>query len=970
MLRNKPDSEVLGRILLLQSTLHVMPTEEKIGDFICKGVSDIAGVSVATLCLEGIIVSRWPQDAKDIPELSQYYTVPEEHRQTISASVNSYPLGNSASIHAIPLSTTKHNYGSLLLQVESAEEFALYHPYLENTANLVALVIENRRQEADQRQFNIELERQVQEQTIHLAKANDALRDNEERVRLLLDSTAEAIYGLDLKGNCTFCNFACLRLLGFERPDQLLGKNMHVITHHTRSDGTPYPKKDCQIYEAFQRGKGTHVDDEIFWRADGSSFAAEYWSYPIVREDKIVGSVVTLLDITNRKLAEEELNNHRTHLEELVKARTNEIESANQALQESEERYRRIFEDSPISLWEEDFSAFKIYVDQLRAEGISDFRSYFETHPDAVIKAAALIKIVDINRATIDLYRVDNKSQFLGNLNQVFTESSHKAFREEIIAIAEGETTFEIESTNQTLAGDEIHISLKLSTAPGYEKTLSKVLVSINDITKLKKTEAEMYNAKVLAEGANRTKSIFLANMSHELRTPLNAVLGFSELMARDPQVSQKQSENLKIIKRSGEHLLALINDVLDMSKIEAGRTELELESIDLHLLLQDLGDMFRLRTNDKKLGFNLQLRHGLPRYVSIDAGKLRQVLINLLGNAVKFTEAGKVILRANANNLFDGNWQLRIEVEDTGVGIPAEKIEDIFKPFTQTGHLLANQQGTGLGLAISSQFIQLMGGTISVESMPNKGSVFHFEIPAKVADASEVVQPLEKTRQRIVGLATDEPEWRILIVEDEANNRLLLGQMLASVGFNIRYAANGEEAIHQFQDWHPQLIWMDMRMPVMDGYEATRCIRTLPNGEQTKILALTANAFKEQEKQILAAGCDAVLHKPYNEALIFKTMGEQLGLHYIYEGKDESPSQNSLPKLGIEDLQGLHDAWLMQFLRNAYMGDIETMLSLTKTLPATESETKVKLDHCINNFQFQHLIKTLEEKIGPTEKN
>jgi signal transduction histidine kinase/ligand-binding sensor domain-containing protein/DNA-binding NarL/FixJ family response regulator len=473
-------------------------------------------------------------------------------------------------------------------------------------------------------------------------------------------------------------------------------------------------------------------------------------------------------------------------------------------------------------------------------------------------------------------------------------------------------------------------------------------------ITARKDAEA----AKEKAETANLAKSTFLANMSHELRTPLNAVLGFSEMLGRDSAASTSQKEKTGIINRSGQHLLGLINSVLDMSKIEAGHTELEPEPGDLHRLLEDLGNMFRLRAETKDLEFNLQLQADLPQFVLLDMGKLEQVLINLLGNAINFTELGAVTLRADAKALSDNNWQLHFDVEDTGIGIPADKIDTIFEPFTQAGHSPAKQQGTGLGLAISRQFIQLMGGDITVESTEGEGSLFRFELQAKTTDEA----PSTLTKQRVISLAADEPEWRILIVDDVDDNRLLLRSLLESVGFTVREAVNGEEGIQQFQDWHPQLIWMDMRMPVMDGYEATRRIRELPGGKEIKILALTASAFKEQEGKILAVGCDAVLHKPYHEHDIFTAMGEQLELQYVYEETTETLSKQAVSKLVLEDLQGLPDEWLEQFLTTTRLGDTEAMLALTKTLPASESETKAKLDRYINNFQLESLIKVFEK--------
>jgi len=426
----------------------------------------------------------------------------------------------------------------------------------------------------------------------------------------------------------------------------------------------------------------------------------------------------------------------------------------------------------------------------------------------------------------------------------------------------------------------------------------------------VKKRTEELAQAKDQAETANRTKSAFLASMSHELRTPLNAILGFSEMLGRDPGATNAQQNMIAIINNSGEHLLGMINDVLDLSKIEAGRINLESEAFDLQAMLEDIGRMFDVRAERAQLRFDLEINPTRAHHIKSDPGKLRQILINLLGNAVKFTEQGGVTLRARTWPVVgdDTMVTLQLEVEDSGPGIEPEQLGRIFEPFHQAESSPSTVKGTGLGLAICKSFVELMAGDIRVESTLGQGSLFRVELPVALAEAGDV-ERIETERNTVLGLEPGQPEWRILVVEDNPGSRLLLKTLLAHTGFEAREATNGEEAITQFEQWHPHFIWMDIRMPVMDGYEATAKIRSLPGGNEVKIVALTASVFKEQHMGILEAGCDEVMHKPYQSHKIFDAMARHLGVRYLYEegaeGGDRGTTEQA-SSLSCEQLAGL----------------------------------------------------------------
>lgn len=401
-------------------------------------------------------------------------------------------------------------------------------------------------------------------------------------------------------------------------------------------------------------------------------------------------------------------------------------------------------------------------------------------------------------------------------------------------------------------------------------------------VEKLDRGMGDLVKAKASAELANRAKSGFLANMSHELRTPLNVILGYSEILAQDPSVSKSQKEKLTIISRSGDHLLAMINEVLDISKIEAGKVELKPEFTELPAILENIAQMFKMRAAESGLSFEMHLDNSLARYIRVDVGKLHQILINLLGNSIKFTQQGGVVLRVRTLPLIDSSdaLTLQLEVEDSGEGIRLENLEKVFDPFVQCNKTKVSMNGTGLGLTITKSFTDIMGGRIEVESKPGKGSIFRVALPVVEASAYDL-ENTGATRNDIQKFAPGQSDKRILVVEDHKETRMLLVALMKNAGFDVRAAVNGKDALDNFRQWRPHFVWMDVQMPEMDGYQATRLIRDLPYGKKVFIVALTASVFQEQRELILDAGCDEILYKPFLTNDIFDTMERLLKIRF-----------------------------------------------------------------------------------------
>jgi len=556
--------------------------------------------------------------------------------------------------------------------------------------------------EVEIREVNAALEGRVAERTKTLEQSELALRKSSDTVRLLLDSTAEAIYGIDMQGNCTLCNRACVKLLGYREAADLLGKNMHQMIHYMRFDGTPYPVEECHIYQAFRQGKGSHVDNEVVWRSDGTNFPTEYWSYPIFQDEQVIGAVVTFIDITERRQA-----------------------------------------------------------------------------------------------------------------------------------------------------------------------------------------EVALMAAKAVAEQSNRVKSEFLANMGHEIRTPLTGIIGMTDLALETP-LSPVQRVYLETVRTSGDSLLTVINDILDFSKIEAGKMDLVTLDFNLRDQLKRALKMLSGRAEDKGLELLFDIAPEVPEVLRGDSNRLRQVVVNLVGNAIKFTEVGKVMLRVQVEAADEATHRtLHFVVSDTGIGIPAEKQQVIFAPFSQADSSTTRKYGgTGLGLTISRHLVEKMGGKLWVESEVGRGTQFHFTARLETS---------EKTIEAGTAQFSEHPKdfFRVLVAEDSLVNQRITTRLLEKRGYRAVVVANGREALEALKNENYDLVLMDVHMPEMDGLEATAAIRQREKetGFHQPVIALTASIDRAR---CLAAGMDGHLEKPINPQELDEVLKTQLAhprkVGEIVLANEESP--------------------------------------------------------------------------------
>ena len=575
-------------------------------------------------------------------------------------------------------------------------------------------------------------------------------------------------------------------------------------------------------------------------------------------------------------------------------------------------------------------------------------RSLIESNIDALITTDPRGIITDVNKQMEALTGCTRDELIGAPFKDYFTDPERA---EAGIKRVLGESKLtDYELTARARDGKETVVSYNASTFHDRDRKLQGVFAAARDVTERKRYEQSL-------QQANRAKSVFLANMSHEIRTPMNAILGFSQLMLRDQDLTSRQCQYLGTINRSGEHLLALINDILEMSKIEAGRTTLNPSTFDLPALLEDLEMMFRMRTDEKNLAFSVEEIGDVPQFIVSDINKLRQVFINVLGNAVKFTEQGGIVLSVRADRETATGPVLRVEVRDTGPGISPDDQERLFRHFEQTKTGQQTGTGTGLGLAISREFIRLMGGDITVSSEVGKGSDFVIHLPLKEGQAKAV--HARDNPRRVMRLMSGQTTSRVLIADDIEDNRQLLAQLLTSVGFEVQLATNGAEAVQKFAEWRPHVILMDFRMPVMDGHEAIRRIRAMDGGAGPTIIAVTASAMDDNRQELMEIGADDFIGKPFRESELFQKIQTHAGVEYQYaEDPMEAPMETA--NLTHESL-ALWPRDLIHSMREAVItADLDLLLAKIQEVETRDPQVSQALRRLADNFEYQKLLDLL----------
>jgi PAS domain S-box-containing protein len=854
---------------------------------------------------------------------------------------------------------------------------------------------------------------------VRAEQAAEALRASEARGRAVFDNAPDAAFIVYPGGRCVHLNATTLPRYGYSREEFLTMTPADLAA----------PALAAQFAEQVERGfTGLSRFESRHRTRSGSEFPVDVTASPLVLDD-LTCVLCVVKDCTERKQAEEALTRSELRCRGILDAAPDPIVVIDQAakmilVNAAAERvfgHQRAdligqsvsmiipsvlplssaggqlepFDATAAALAGEEFAIRKdglaipveVRLSQQAGDGAwqvvlairdltsirgaeAKIKNLLEAAPDAIVVANGSGQIVLVNTQTEKIFGYPRETLLGQDIDLLFPEHLWRERAEMWAACFDNPQKDSLvsatELTGSRRDGAEFPIEVSLSLLVTEEGAL--VFSAIRDVTERKKAEQrsrELEMKATQAEAASKAKSKFLSIMSHEIRTPMNAVLGYSQLLLRDPALGASAKANLQIINRSGEHLLRMIDHILDLAKIEAGRMELVMRTFHLPDLLLDLEAMFRLPAEAKGLQL-VAVAEGEPlEHLKADEGKIRQVLINLLGNAVKFTDRGRISLQVSLNYRAGERLWLSACVTDTGRGMTDEELGRLFQPFEQgNGSHQTSRRGTGLGLAISQEMARLMGGEITATSKPGGGSSFFFEIPVEPSSRSGLRGP-SFAGNRILGLQAGQQVPRILVADDLGDNREWLSKLLTAVGFSVRSAKDGAAAVLAWQDWDPGLILMDVHMPVLNGLEATGRIRSHPGGQETIIIALTADATDENRRTVMEHGMNDFISKPCSEDELLEKIGAHLGVSYRRGDASAHLSAETLGTLPPDPEQlRMLPADVMRRLRHATLGGDKALLDelILAIGDQGEPQSARALQELADSYQYDLLIQLLEE--------
>ncbi|MES2356346.1 MAG: PAS-domain containing protein [Pseudomonadota bacterium] len=787
-----------------------------------------------------------------------------------------------------------------------------------------------------------------------LSDASRAIEFNWEIQHEALENIAQGLALFDADLRLVVWNRRFIELLDFPKHLGMVGTPFADFIRHNieRGDFGPVNIEEETAKQVAERSAMQHqFEQHVLEREQADGTVIEIFIKPLVGG----GLVCTYTDITERKHVERELRRAYDKLEQRVAARTRDLEiAANVSKQITTVLEIDKLLQQVVALTVKEFNLHAAFTYLLNEDG------------DTLVKAAGetsqgeLFKDIPLN-AELSIVALAARNREVVTINDLTQSTLYRPLA----------ASFEIRSElaipmrlqNRLLGVFDLQSEQVGRFGADDIRVLTTLAEQIAIAVRNAELFSELQTAQLAAEAANRAKSTFLANISHELRTPLNAIVGFSRLLEQQPDLPQQVHTDLGIIQRSAEHLHTLINQVLDLSKIESGQAMLNESNFNLHQLLDELEDMFALTAQNKNLMLTFDRSEELPVYVKADQIKLRQILINLLGNALKFTHEGNITLRADksGSNASTGGCRLMFEVADTGPGIASSEVENVFEAFVQAQAGRQAQEGTGLGLAISNNFARIMGGQLDINSRPGQGTTVRFEIPVGVATANQVTEPAKKSIRRVTAIVPGQPPYRLLVADDRWASRQLLVRLLVPLGFEVLEATNGKEAVDIWQQFHPDLIWMDIRMPIMNGNEATQIIKAADTARTTKIVALTASSFEDERADILAAGCDAFMRKPFREEELFEVLHQQLGVEFIYYQGPLTIETTVTPQLETIALTSLPKE-LCAALESAIIHlDTQAISKFITDINARDPALADTLQQLADNFEYERILNWLQ---------